>query len=97
MSDEPQPMEIDPNNPAGAAQESQSLLQEVIVAQEDPNTKEVFPKAISDTAWETALSTWINDRVRNSPIAGATEAWNHLMGALPHLRTVLETELGKKE
>ena len=80
---EPQTMEIDPNNPAG----------QVLQSPPPPPPGGI----ISDTAWETALATWINDRVRNSPIAGATEAWNHLMGALPALRAALEAELGKKE
>jgi hypothetical protein len=44
-------------------------------------------------AWEAALANWINNHVRNSPIAGATESWNHLMGALPRLKEHLEEEL----
>lgn len=57
-------------------------------------SKQIF---ISAAAWETATTSWINDHVRNSPVSGFTEAWNHLMSALPHLRSALETELGKKE
>jgi hypothetical protein len=90
MSDnEPKPMEIDPNAPEGQVQETQSP---------SPGPGSLGQGGvISDTVWETACAAWINDRVRNSPIAGATEAWNHLMGALPALRAALETELGKKE
>jgi hypothetical protein len=50
---------------------------------------------ISDEVWEAAQLAWVNEFVRNSPISGATEAWNHLHMALPHLRTYLETELAK--
>jgi hypothetical protein len=52
---------------------------------------------ISDDAWSVALGSWIDAHVRNSPVASATEAWNHLMSVLPNLRARLETELGKKE
>jgi hypothetical protein len=52
---------------------------------------------ISDEAWSNASSTWVNNHVRNSPISGAVEAWNHLGAVLPLLRNYLETELGKKE
>lgn len=50
---------------------------------------------IPEETWETAVSTWINDHLRNSPVAGATEAWNHLHAVLPHLRQYLESELSK--
>ena len=47
---------------------------------------------ISDAAWVNATSNWINGHVRNTPIAAAVEAWNHLGAALPHLRRYLEDE-----
>lgn len=47
------------------------------------------------SAWDTAVGTWTKDHLRNSPLSGATEAWNHLMGALPKLKTLLEAELKK--
>lgn len=50
---------------------------------------------ISDEAWLYATSAWTNEHVRNSPIAQSIEAWNHLGLILPHLRTLLETELSK--
>jgi hypothetical protein len=86
MSD-PEPMEIDPNNPAGATQDTPQT----------PQTPFADSLPVSDAVWESALNVWINAHVRNSPIAGATEAWNHLMGALPDLKVALNIALGKKE
>ena len=85
MSDS-DPLEIDPNNPAGTA---------VGAGLVDPPAPDISP--ITVMSWDAALGTWIRDHVRNSPISGATEAWNHLMGVLPHLRDRLNAELGKKE
>lgn len=48
---------------------------------------------ISDEAWNGATSTWIDRHVRNSPLSGATEAWNHLNSVLHRLREYLESEL----
>jgi hypothetical protein len=86
MSDEPQPMEIDPNDPGG-----------VVETTPIPPVSPVSSGPIDDSSWESAIGQWINNHLRNSPLAGATEAWNHVMGALPHLRTYLETELKSKE
>ena len=77
-TNEPDPLEIDPNNTAGAA-------------------VRFTPTAIPTDSWNAAVGWWIDAHVRNSPIAGATEAWNHLMSALPHLHTHLNTELKAKE
>ena len=48
---------------------------------------------ISDEVWESAAGEWINSHLRSSPLAGATDAWNHVMGAIPHFRSILEAAL----
>lgn len=45
--------------------------------------------SIPDSTWETAVARWIESHVRNSPIAGSTEAWNHLHSVLPKLKEFL--------
>lgn len=80
----PDPLEIQPDNPAGAQVGFSSA----------PTTGN---SPIPAHVWEAAVGSWVRDHVRNSPIASATEAWNHLMGILPHLKARLETELKAKE
>lgn len=50
---------------------------------------------ISAETFDSAARTWIDGHVRNSPVSGATEAWNHLLGVLPRLRDYLNDELKK--
>lgn len=52
-------------------------------------------KEVPEDAWTVAVATWINNHVRNSPIAGSVEAWNHLGGVLPELKRLLNDELRK--
>ena len=42
------------------------------------------------SAIEAAVADWLNTEIRNSPIARATEAWNHLVSALPRLTSKLK-------
>lgn len=53
--------------------------------------------AISDVKWAAAVRRFVDEHVRNSPVAAATEAWNHLHSVLPRLRECLEAELSHKE
>lgn len=50
---------------------------------------------VSAEAFDAAARTWVDSHVRNSPVSGATEAWNHLLGVLPRLRDYLNDELQK--
>lgn len=61
--------------------------------QEAPTLKVESPRPIPTDAWEVACAEWINSHVRNSPIAGAIEAWNHLGTVLPKLRDFLEKNM----
>jgi hypothetical protein len=66
---------------------------------EDAPPTESAPAAPSapdtNSAIEEAIGKWINGHLYNSPLAQATEAWNHVMGSLNALRTYLKEELGK--
>lgn len=62
------------------------------------------PKAVAESAtngsipeetWNRAVAAWVNNHVRNSPISGASEAWNHLHAVIPRLREFLEKEMGQ--
>ncbi len=73
----------------------------------DPKTKtpvaattaEVKPSLIAKielTAEEldAALDRWVEDQIRGSPIALATDCWNHLIqSAIPHLKAILNKEV----
>lgn len=48
-------------------------------------------------AWAEATNTWIHGHMRNSPLAEATQAWNHVMGKLPLLGALVETALASKK
>jgi hypothetical protein len=54
------------------------------------------PPLIPVDVWTVATSRWINNHVRNSPIAQSTEAWNHLGVVLQHLYGLLEDELKQR-
>lgn len=38
---------------------------------------------------EAVFNTWINERVHGTPLSQATEAYNHLQGALPDLKLAI--------
>ena len=48
-------------------------------------------------AWMKAANDWIHGHLRNSPLAEATQAWNHVMGKLPLLGAMVETNLSSKK
>lgn len=48
-------------------------------------------------AFDNAIGPWIDQHLRGSPVSGATEAWNHLMGKLDHLKSLLLEQLKAKE
>lgn len=48
-------------------------------------------------AWAEATNLWIHGHLRNSPLAEATQAWNHVMGKLPLLGALVETALASKK
>lgn len=78
MEPGPKPLVIDPNNPAGKTLPAPSPTPDGV---------------ISLAAWEKVVGEWVNAHVRNSPVALSTDAWNHLMGALTHLRTHVNSHL----
>ena len=45
------------------------------------------------SAWADATSQWIHGHMRNSPLAEATQAWNHVMSKLPLLGAMVETAM----
>lgn len=48
---------------------------------------------ISDERWAYAVSKWTAAHLHGSPVAQNTEAWNHLMKSLPHLKGFIHKEL----
>lgn len=51
-------------------------------------------QSIDDALWAEIVNEWANTALRNSAIAQATEAYNHLIGVgLPALRKILESRL----
>ena len=76
--------------------DSQSTTSSLPEGQRIPASEQKGDSTISDEAWASATSRWIDDHIRNSAVAGSTEAWNRLHGVLPKLREYLETELGRK-
>ena len=42
---------------------------------------------------QTTINQWLDDFIRNSPVSRATEAWNHLINALPALAAALKKDL----
>lgn len=58
-------------------------------------SSEVASRPLSNEIWAVASSRWINDHIRNSPVAQSTEAWNHLGSVLHKLREYLEAEMKK--
>lgn len=67
------------------------------VTQTETTTGYASTEPVSDTnsAIEEAIRKWTSGHLYNSPLAQATEAWNHVMGSLNALRTYLKEELGK--
>lgn len=54
------------------------------------------PPPVAETVSQTfdrVASIWIDQHLRGSPLAGATQAWNHVMWKLDDLRDALAKEL----
>lgn len=41
---------------------------------------------------DLCVQTWLSQYARNSPLSRDTEVWNHLVGKLPHLVTLILRE-----
>ncbi len=50
-------------------------------------------ETISDEAWDASVAEWTSNNLRNSALAGNSEAWNYLMGQIPEFRKILEKNL----
>lgn len=51
-------------------------------------------ESIKDDVWNEVVNDWVGTHLRNSAMSSApSEAWNHLMSALPELRKILESKL----
>lgn len=48
-------------------------------------------------SWMSAVDLWIHGQLRNSPLAEATQAWNHVMAKLPLLGALVEANLSSKK
>jgi len=42
---------------------------------------------------DNVVDSWLDEHVRGSPVAQATEAWNYLIGALDHLKAKIREAL----
>jgi hypothetical protein len=62
----------------------------------EQSTASVATRFIDDEVWAIATSRWINEKVRSSPIAQSTEAWNHLGIILSNLREYIEDEIQQR-
>jgi hypothetical protein len=45
------------------------------------------------SAFDAALAAWVDQNIRNSPVARSTEAWNYLTAQLPALRAAFVKEI----
>jgi hypothetical protein len=64
----------------------------VIAPSAMPENVTVAPSELAhrlEDLWPEALDAWLSDHVANSPITRSTEAFNHLVAALPALRQAL--------
>jgi hypothetical protein len=52
-----------------------------------------LPRDAVLSAFDAALAAWVNQNIRNSPIARSTEAWNYLTAQLPALRAAFVKEI----
>ena len=43
-------------------------------------------------ALDAAIEHWLSAHVRNGPVARETDAWNALVGSLPHLKQIILEE-----
>lgn len=48
---------------------------------------------ISDEAWAAAKGKFIDNCIRNSPIAQTSDAWNHFNSVIDEFRSLIEAEL----
>jgi hypothetical protein len=88
----PNPQQPNPNDPNQNRQGSSSPTPAEGAAQQGEgaaNPPSGSGSNVNDSDWQAAVTAWVDDYVRNSPIAGNTEAWNHLNAALPHLKEYL--------
>ncbi len=93
MSDEPQ----NPNPETGTESTAEPVPagagQSPAPAEADQTQVSASPTI--ESAVEEALSKWVNGHLTNSPLAQATDAWNHVMSSLNALRTYLAEEIKK--
>lgn len=50
---------------------------------------------ISDEVWVAAKARWVDGHIRNSPVSGTVEAWNHLLDSIDKLKQYIVEELKK--
>lgn len=81
------------------------MSDEVVEPQAEPESqpepkKESFLSEVEEKAttaieeiWDEAIGEWFNSSMRNSAMAQATGAWNHLTASLPKLLEILKSKL----
>jgi len=60
---------------------------------ESHETRSSKKEIISDDAWDEAVNEFMTTLMSNSPMAQATEAWNHLVASMPAFRKILESKI----
>ncbi|MDE2467769.1 MAG: hypothetical protein KGL35_03265, partial [Bradyrhizobium sp.] len=58
----------------------------------EPAAPPAAPNGFAD-AFDAATSEWLATAISSSPISRTTEAWNHLVSALPALRSAVLARL----
>jgi hypothetical protein len=48
---------------------------------------------LDDATWSQIMNEWLNNNMRNSPVANNAESWNHLVSQLDALRKIAEKYL----
>lgn len=48
---------------------------------------------VDDETWSQIMNEWLNNNMRNSPVANNAESWNHLVSQLDSLRKIAEKYL----
>jgi hypothetical protein len=64
------------------------------VAQPGATAPAAAPRGgIDEDAWNAIKNEWLNNNMRNSPVANNAESWNHLVSQLDALRTIVAKHL----
>lgn len=76
-----------PDAPEAAPAAAPEPVAEAVMESAEDAAREMVHGA---EAVEAKVQAWVSRHLHDSPLSRATDAWNHLMQALPHLVTALK-------